>query len=91
MIHSSFIGQFLQCFFSLPLNLPNRRILGMSKLKGFADDKINVTQKLNFISVMVEIIVGKVENAGYQHFLLFENAFKGFLSQGHLKLGLVKS
>ena len=46
-----------------------------SKLKAFADDKINMTEKLNFVSGNVENIVGKVENAGYQHFLLFPQCF----------------
>ena len=30
-----------------------------------------------------ENIVGKEENAGYQHFLLFPNVFKSSLFQGH--------
>ena len=29
--------------------LPDNKILGMSKLKAFADDKIYVTQKLKFV------------------------------------------
>ena len=38
--------------------------------KNFADDKINVSA-LYFVLGKVENIVGKGENAGYQHFLLF--------------------
>ena len=43
----------------------------------FADDKIhvNVTQKLKFVLRSVENILGKGENAGYQHFLLFPKMF----------------
>ena len=41
------------------------------KLKAFADDKINVTEKLKFVLGLEENNVGKGENAGYQHFLLF--------------------
>ena len=51
--------------------LPNDKILDCSKLKAFADDKINVTQKLKVSLESVENIVGKAENAGYQHFHLF--------------------
>ena len=58
----------------------NDKILGYSKLKGFANDKINVTPKLIFVFGRVENIVGKGENAVYQHFLLFPQCFqKDFL------------
>ena len=40
-------------------------------MKAFADDKINMAEELNFLFWRVETIVGKGENAGYQHFLLF--------------------
>ena len=43
----------------------------LSKLKAFADNRVNVTQKLNFAFGRAEIIVGKGENAGYHNFLLF--------------------
>ena len=51
--------------------LPNDKILDLSKLKAFAEDNTNVIQKLKFALGRVENIVGKGENAGYQHFLLF--------------------
>ena len=47
----------------------------MTKFKACADDKIIVTQKLKFVLGRVENIVGKGENAGYQHFLLFPQYF----------------
>ena len=47
-----------------------------SKLKVFSVNKINVTKKLNFDLGMVENIVGKGENAGYPHFLLFPQCFQ---------------
>ena len=48
-----------------------------SELKAFADNKINVIKKLKFAFRRVENIVGKGENAGLQHFLLFpHNVFK---------------
>ena len=51
-------------------------------MKDFADEKVNATEKLNFILGRVENIVGNGENAAYQHFLLFLQCFKSFLSQG---------
>ena len=48
----------------------------LSKLKARADDKINVTEKLKFDLGRTENIVGKGENAGYQHFLLFPKCFQ---------------
>ena len=42
-----------------------------SNLKAFADYKIYDTEKLKFVLGRVENIMGKGENAGYQHFLLF--------------------
>ena len=67
-------------------SLPNDKILDWSKLKAFADDILNVNQKLKFNLGKVENIVGKGENAGYQHFLLFPECFQkasflGSLSQ----------
>ena len=52
-------------------SLPHDKILDWSKWKAFADDKLNVTEKLKFVLGRLENIVGKGENAGYQHFLLF--------------------
>ena len=60
----------------LPNSLPNNKFLDWSKLKAFADDKINVTEKLIFVLGRVENIVRKGENAGYQHFLLFPQCFQ---------------
>ena len=47
------------------------QILYFSKLKEFAENKINVTQILEFVWGSIENFVGNGENAGYQHFLLF--------------------
>ena len=48
----------------------------MSKLKAFADDKRNVTQKAKYD---LENIEGKGENAGYRHFFPFLTMLsKGF-------------
>ena len=56
-------------------SLTNNKILDLSKLKAFVDDKINVTEHLKFVLGRVEDIVGKEENAGYQYFLLFPQVF----------------
>ena len=65
------------CYFRNFLNsLPNDKILGLSKFKALADDKIIVTQKLKFTWGRIENIMGKGENAGYQHFLLFPQCFQ---------------
>ena len=63
-------------------SLLNDKFLDWSKLKGFTDDKINVTEKLKFALGRVENSVVKGENAGYKHFLLFHNVFKRLLFQG---------
>ena len=56
-------------------SLPNNKILDWSKLKAFANEKINVTEKLKFVLGKVINIVGKGGNAGYQRFLLFPHCF----------------
>ena len=56
-------------------SLPNDKFLDWSKFKAFADEKINVTEHWKFDVERVENIVGKGENAGNQHFLLFQQCF----------------
>ena len=58
--------------------LLNDKFLDWSKLKAFADDKINSTDKQKFFLALVENIVRKGENAGYQHFLLIPQCFQKF-------------
>ena len=67
-------------------SLPHDNILDWSRFKALADDKINITKQVKFVFERVESIVGKGENAGYQHFLLFPQ----FLQKG-LFLKVVKS
>ena len=43
----------------------------MTNIKEFAEDKINVAQMMISVFDRVESIVGKGENPGYQHILLF--------------------
>ena len=52
------------------------KFLDWFKLKAFTDDNIHVAEKLIFVLGRVENIVGKGENAGYQHFLLFPQCFQ---------------
>ena len=70
-------------------SLPNDKILDWSNFKAFADNKINVVKKLKLALGTVENIVGKGENAGYQHFLLFPQCFQKAPFSGSLKVGIV--
>ena len=56
-------------------SLPKGKILNWFKFKAFAENKMNLNEKLNF-DFRKENIVGKGENAGYQHFLLFPQCFQ---------------
>ena len=77
----------VKCFLN---SLPNDKILDLSKLNTFADDNSNVNQKLKFAWGRVKNIVGKGENAGYQHFFpLFPQCFKKASSLRSLKVGIV--
>ena len=60
------------CILCYLLNsLPNNKFLDCSKLKAFADDKINMTQKLKYDLERIGNIVGKGENADYQKGVFF--------------------
>ena len=62
--------------------LPDDNILGLPKMKAFADDKLNVIENIKVVFHRIENIAGKEENAGYQHFLLFPQCFqKAFFLQ----------
>ena len=60
-------------------SLPNYKIVDWSNLKAFADNKIYVSEKFKFVLGRVENIMGKGENAGDQHFLLFPLCFQKVL------------
>ena len=70
-------------------SLPNEKIVGWSKLKAFADVKINVNEKSKFVLGRVVNIVRKLKNAGYQHFLLFPQCFQKPSVSGRLKVEIV--
>ena len=48
--------------------LPNDKVLDISKLEALADDKLNMTQELEFNLGCVKNIVGKGENAFVRSF-----------------------
>ena len=56
-------------------SLPNNKILDWTKLKAFADDKLDNAKIMISVYDWVENIVGKGENLGYQHFLFFPQWF----------------
>ena len=63
----------------------------VTKLKGFADDKLNVAKMASSLFDRAENTLGKGENAGYQHFLLFPLCFPKLSTSGSLKVGIVWS
>ena len=62
--------------------------LDWSKLRAFADDKVNVTSELKFVIGMVENIVGKGKMLVTSIFSFSHNAFKS-CPLGSLKVGIV--
>ena len=62
-------------FFSHVNSLPNDKFLDWSSFKVFADNKIDLTENFKFVLGRVYKTVGKEENAGDQHFLLFPRCF----------------
>ena len=64
-------------------SLPNDKILDVTKLKAFA------TQMMISVFDRLKIIVGKGENADYQHFLLCPQCFQKDPSPWSLKAGIL--
>ena len=60
-------------------SLPNDKILDWSKFKAFADNKINVTEKLEFVSERIVNIVKKGEKLFSSILSVFHNVFKKLL------------
>ena len=73
MLHLSKIKAFADYKLTL---LPHNKILDLSNLKAFADNNLDMTQIMEFVINWEENILGKEENAGYQHFLLFPKCFQ---------------
>ena len=72
-----------------PNPLPDDKILVLPKLKAFAYDKLNVAQDIKVVFHRIENFVGKEENAGYQHFLLFPQCFQGAFTASGSKVVIV--
>ena len=73
----------------LTRSIPNNQILHWSKLKAFADNNLRFAKITISVWDSGEKIVGKGENAGYQHFLLFPQCFQKASIWGSLKVGIV--
>ena len=67
---------------------PHDKIMNQTKLKAFADDKLNVTKMIISVFDRVENIVEKGEIAGTSNFSFTHNIFKRLLSQRHQKVSL---
>ena len=79
LILSSFIF-FHNVFYAVSIlksfnSLPNDKILDLTKLKAFADNKLYDTKMMISLFDRVEKTEGKGKNAGYQHFLLSPKCF----------------
>ena len=69
----------------LSYSLPKDKLLDSSKFK---EEKLKLAEKLKFVSGRVEKFLGKGQNAGYQHLLLFPQCFQKAYILG-LKVGIV--
>ena len=68
--------------------IPHDKILDQTKLKEFADDKLNVTKIIISAFDRVEKIVGKGEIACASNFSFSNNVFKRLPSQTRQKVSL---
>ena len=81
-------------------SLPNNNILALTKLKAFADDNFSIAQMVQLLfdrerrskkhsgkRSILGSILGKGENAGCQHFLLFPECFHKTSFLGLLEVG----
>ena len=69
-------------------SLTNNKNIQLPKLKTFVDDNLSGIHMVGGVFNRVGNIVGKGENAGYQHFLLFQQGFQTASSLKLLKLGI---
>ena len=70
-------------------SLPNDIFFDRTKFKAFADDQLNIAKIIISVFDKIEHIVGKGENAGYQHFLLFPQSFQTAPFSWSLKVWIV--
>ena len=69
--------------------LTKNETVDQSMFKAFADIRIKMTEELRFVLGMVENILEKGENAGYQNFLLYPKCFLTASYTGSLKVVIV--
>ena len=69
--------------------LPHDKFLDLSKLKAFADDKINVTEKLKFVLGRLENILEKRRKCWIPAFSPFPQFFRKASYTGLLKVVIV--
>ena len=67
---------------------PHNKILDQTKLKAFAEDKLNVTKMIVSVFDREENIVGKGEIACTSNFSFSHNVFKRLFSQTRQKVSL---
>ena len=76
--------------FTMAFNsLPNGKNFRLYEIERISDDQLNVAKMTIFLFERAVNTVGKGENAGYQHFLLFPQCFPKASSSGLLKVGIV--
>ena len=63
------------------LNSTKQQNSGLIQIESlyFTDDKMKLAKMMIFVFDWTENIVGKGQNSGYQHFVLFPKCFKGLL------------
>ena len=76
-----------QCYASN--SLPNDNSLDLTKFKAFADNNLNVAKMVISVFDRTENTLGKEENAGYQHFLLFLQRFQKASFSRSFKVGTI--
>ena len=59
-------------------------------MKAFEDNNLDIVQVMKYVFDRVENILGKGENAGYQHFLLFPTIFSEDYIFSVLKVWIVR-
>ena len=75
----------------LLMSVPGDKILDLPNLKAVAYENLIVAKVMISLYVSGEKIVGKGDNAGYQHFLLFPQFCQKTSSTGSVKVGIVNS
>ena len=83
-----FIVRYLASLHLIFNPFPHDKILDQTKLKAFADDKLNVKKMIISVNDRIEKIVGKGEIVCTSNFSFSHNVFKRLLSQTYQKVSL---